>query len=222
MSGQLQRVTSGLSLCHKQMYIRVILSVCVCVFVCGCTHAHVRACVCVGVFVCVCVCMCVCIHICVTLCVHVCVHTWMCLYQDVCVCVCMCTCVYTLNVYLQVAVWLARCKKEKNKCEHDAWEETNNTALAVGMLLSIKDLILKSVTFIAMAASHKDTESTYFLYYSRPPEKKSEWYRVDWTECKQIHDYPSIATVHTSWQTGPTKRKKKEKKRYFPTLSQWL
>ena len=85
------------------VHVRVFLFVCVCV----CARPHVCVCVCV------CVCMCVCIHICVTLCVHVCVCTHECVCTKMCVCVCMCTWVYTLNVYLQVAVWLEHCKKEK-------------------------------------------------------------------------------------------------------------
>ena len=219
MSGQLQRVTSGLSLCHKQMYIRVILSVCVCVFVCGCTHAHVRACVCVGVFVCVCVCMCVYTYMCHFVCACVCAHMNVFVPRCVCVYVCVHVCTHWTFTYRSLCdLRAARKKKISVSMMHGKkpttlrwlWEYyCPSKILFLNRSLSLQWLHLTK------------TQKVHTFCITQDHQRKS-LNDIYWTECKQIHDYPSIATVHTSWQTGPTKRKKKEKKRYFPTLSQWL
>ena len=173
------------------------MSFCLCACVCVCVRAHMCVCMCVYIYMCHFVCACVCAH--------------MNVFVPRCVCVCTCAC--TLNIYLQVAVWLEHCKKEKNQCEHDAREDTNNMALAVGILLSIKDLILKLVSFIAMAASHKDTESTYFVCYSRPPEKKSELYILN---RMQANTQLPLSCDSRQLMTDRTNNNKTKKEIFFP------
>ena len=171
------------------------------------TCVHVR----VFLFVCVCVCVHVCVYtyMCHFVCACVCVHTWMCLYQDVCVC----TWVYTLNVYLQVAVWLEHCKKEKKSVW--AWGMGRNQQHCTGCgNITVQCACPSEIVFLNRSLSlqwlhhaHKDTESTYFLYYSRPPEKKSELYILNRI---QANTWLPLYCDSTQLMTDRTNKKKKK------------
>ena len=59
---------------------------------------------------------------------------------------------------------------------------------------------------------HTKTQKVHTLCVTQDHQRKSLNY-IYWTECKQIRNYPSPATVDSSWQTGPTTTK--QKRRYF-------
>ena len=177
------------------MYIRVILSVCVCVCVC------VRTCVCV----------CVCIYICVTLCVHVCVHTWMCLYQDVCACVHV-RALWTSTYRSLCDLSTARKKKISVSMMQG---KTPTTWRWLWEYYCPSKILFLNWSVSLQWLHHTKTQKVHTLCVTQDHQRKSLNY-IYWTECKQIRNYPSPATVDSSWQTGPTTTKQtKQKRRYF-------